>query len=137
MVQIGAWSTGLLTAAGLKHLILPSITLAVFQLTLIMRLVRAEMLEVLRADYIKFARARGLPNSAVYFGHALKGLASTTTSARAIAMRLARLDPNADVICMQEVESDSLRSRSKRGTRSRRPTTLHRPSRGSPIVSTT
>ena len=57
---------------GWKHLILPAITLAVFQLTLIMRLVRAEMLEVLRADYIKFARARGLPNRAVYFGHALK-----------------------------------------------------------------
>jgi peptide/nickel transport system permease protein len=72
VVQVGAWTSGLLTAAGLKHLILPSITLAVFQLTLIMRLVRAEMLEVLRADYIKFARARGLPNSAVYFGHALK-----------------------------------------------------------------
>jgi peptide/nickel transport system permease protein len=72
VVQIGAWSTGLLTTAGLKHLILPSITLAVFQLTLIMRLVRAEMLEVLRADYIKFARARGLPDRAVYFGHALK-----------------------------------------------------------------
>ena len=52
--------------------ILPAITLAMFQLTLIMRLVRAEMLEVLRADYIKFARARGLPNRAVYFGHALK-----------------------------------------------------------------
>ncbi len=72
VTQIGSWSTGLLTPQGLKHLILPSITLAVFQLTLIMRLVRAEMLEVLRADYIKFARARGLPNRAVYFGHALK-----------------------------------------------------------------
>jgi len=57
---------------GWKHLILPAVTLAVFQLTLIMRLVRAEMLEVLRADYIKFARARGLPNRSVYFGHALK-----------------------------------------------------------------
>jgi peptide/nickel transport system permease protein len=53
-------------------LILPSITLGLFQLTLIMRLVRAEMLEVLRTDYIKFARARGLPNRAVHFGHALK-----------------------------------------------------------------
>jgi peptide/nickel transport system permease protein len=51
---------------------LPSITLGLFQLTLIMRLVRAEMLEVLRTDYIKFARARGLPNRAVHFGHALK-----------------------------------------------------------------
>ena len=53
-------------------LILPAITLALFQLTLIMRLVRAEMLEVLRTDYIKFARARGLPDRAIHFGHALK-----------------------------------------------------------------
>ena len=72
VTMLGAWSTGFLTVDGWKHLILPSITLAVFQLTLIMRLVRAEMLEVLRADYIRFARARGLPNRAVYFGHALK-----------------------------------------------------------------
>ncbi|WP_280154289.1 ABC transporter permease [Piscinibacter sp. XHJ-5] len=72
VIAFGSWTTGFLTVDGWKHLILPSITLAVFQLTLIMRLVRAEMLEVLRADYIKFARARGLPNRAVYFGHALK-----------------------------------------------------------------
>ncbi len=71
-VQLGFWSTGFLTASGLKALILPSITLGLFQTTLIMRLVRAEMLEVLRADYIKFARARGLTNRAVNFGHALK-----------------------------------------------------------------
>ena len=69
---MGAWTTGLATADGWRHLILPAITLAAFQLTLIMRLVRAEMLEVLRADYIKFARARGLPNRIVYFSHALK-----------------------------------------------------------------
>ena len=72
VVVIGAWTSGFLTVDGLKHLILPSVTLAIFQLTLIMRLVRSEMLEVLRTDYIKFARARGLPNRAVYFGHALK-----------------------------------------------------------------
>ena len=72
VTALSAWSTGLLTLDGWKHLVLPSITLAVFQLTLIMRLVRSEMLEVLRADYIKFARARGLSNRAVYFGHALK-----------------------------------------------------------------
>ena len=72
VVQFGSWSTGLLTADGWKHLVLPAITLSVFQLALILRLVRAEMLEVLRTDYIKFARARGLPNRAVYFGHALK-----------------------------------------------------------------
>ncbi len=72
VTMLGHWSTGFLTVDGWKHLILPTITLAVFQLTLIMRLVRSEMLEVLRADYIRFARARGLPNRAVYFGHALR-----------------------------------------------------------------
>jgi peptide/nickel transport system permease protein len=72
VTMLGVWSTGFLSVDGLKHLILPTITLAAFQLALIMRLVRSEMLEVLRADYIKFARARGLPNRAVYFGHALK-----------------------------------------------------------------
>jgi peptide/nickel transport system permease protein len=71
-VALGWWTTGLLTAKGWQHLILPSITLSLFQLTLILRLVRAEMLEVLRTDYIKFARARGLTNRAVHFGHALK-----------------------------------------------------------------
>lgn len=72
VVQLGWWSTGFLTLSGLKSLILPAITLALFQMTLIMRLVRAEMLEVLRTDYIKFARARGLPNRLINFGHALK-----------------------------------------------------------------
>jgi len=71
-VMIGPWSTGFLTTSGLRALILPSITLGLFQLTLIMRLVRSEMLEVLRTDYIKFARARGLTNRSVNFGHALK-----------------------------------------------------------------
>ncbi len=72
VVAIGWWTTGLLTASGLKALIMPAVTLALFQMTLIMRLVRAEMLEVLRTDYIKFARARGLSNRAIHFGHALK-----------------------------------------------------------------
>jgi peptide/nickel transport system permease protein len=71
-VAIGWWSTGLLTVSGLKALILPSITLGLFQMTLIMRLVRSEMLEVLRTDYIKFARARGLSERAIHFRHALK-----------------------------------------------------------------
>ena len=71
-VMIGWWSTGFLTASGLKSLILPSITLGLFQMTLIQRLVRSEMLEVLRTDYIRFARARGLTDRAVHFGHALK-----------------------------------------------------------------
>ena len=71
-VQIGWWTTNFLTVKGLEALILPSITLGLFQLTLIMRLVRSEMLEVMRTDYIKFARARGLSNRAINFGHALK-----------------------------------------------------------------
>jgi peptide/nickel transport system permease protein len=71
-VAIGGWTTGFLTVDGWKHLVLPAVTLSIYQLTLIMRLVRSEMLEVLRTDYIKFARARGLHNRAVYFGHALK-----------------------------------------------------------------
>ena len=71
-LQLGWWSTGLLSVAGWKHIVLPATTLAIFQLTLIMRLVRAEMLEVLRTDYIRFARARGLSNRAIHFGHALR-----------------------------------------------------------------
>jgi peptide/nickel transport system permease protein len=72
VVKLGWWSTGLLTVSGLKAIIMPAITLGLFQMTLIMRLVRAEMLEVLRTDYIRFARARGLTTRAVHFGHALK-----------------------------------------------------------------
>ncbi len=71
-VQLGAWTTGLLTADGWRHVALPAFTLAVYQLTLVMRLVRAEMLEALRSDYVKFARARGLPDRVVNFGHALR-----------------------------------------------------------------
>ncbi len=71
-IALGWWTTGLLTPDGLKHLMLPAVTLCLFQMTLIMRLVRSEMLEVLRTDYIKFARARGLPDRVVHFGHALK-----------------------------------------------------------------
>jgi peptide/nickel transport system permease protein len=70
--QVGAWSTGLLTLDGWRHVALPAFTLAVYQLTLVMRLVRAEMLEALRSDYVKFARARGLPDRVVNFGHALR-----------------------------------------------------------------
>ncbi|MEQ6203381.1 ABC transporter permease [Sulfitobacter sp. HNIBRBA2951] len=72
VVQIGWWSTGFLTKSGLQAIILPAITLSLFQMTLIMRLVRSEMLEVLRQDYIRFARARGLRERAVNFRHALK-----------------------------------------------------------------
>ncbi len=72
VVALGFWSTGLLTVSGLKAIILPAVTLGLFQMTLIMRLVRAEMLEVLRTDYIRFARARGLRTRSIHFGHALK-----------------------------------------------------------------
>ncbi len=72
VVQLGWWSTGLLTPSGLKALILPAITLGLYQMTLIMRLVRSEMLEVLRQDYVRFARARGLSERTINFRHALK-----------------------------------------------------------------
>jgi peptide/nickel transport system permease protein len=72
VTQVGGWSTGFLTSSGLVALILPSITLGLYQMTLIMRLVRSEMLEVLRQDYIRFARARGLKDKAINFRHALK-----------------------------------------------------------------
>jgi len=71
-VRLGWWTSGFFTISGLKALVMPSITLGLFQMTLIMRLVRAEMLEVLRSDYIRFARARGLKTRAIHFGHALK-----------------------------------------------------------------
>ncbi|SHH70560.1 ABC transporter permease [Pollutimonas bauzanensis] len=72
VVQLGWWSTGFLTKSGWQSLIMPAFTLALFQMTLIMRLVRAEMLEVLQTDFIKFARARGLPERMINFRHALK-----------------------------------------------------------------
>lgn len=71
-VALGGWHTGLLTRDGWQHIALPALTLAIFQLTLVMRLVRAEMLEVLKSDYIRFARARGLSQRSIHFGHALK-----------------------------------------------------------------
>lgn len=72
VVAIGWWSTGLLTTSGRAALILPAIALSLYQITLIMRLVRAEMLEVLRSDYVKFARARGIPRWRIHFRHALR-----------------------------------------------------------------
>lgn len=71
-VKIGWWTTGLLTASGLKSLVMPVLTLGFLQLTLIMRLVRSEMLEVMRADFIRFARARGIPERRIEFRHALR-----------------------------------------------------------------
>lgn len=72
VVDLGGWSTGLLTTSGLKALLMPALTLALFQLTLIMRLVRSEMMDVLRADFIRFARARGISEFSIHFKHALR-----------------------------------------------------------------
>lgn len=72
VVRIGWWTTGLLTDSGRKSLILPVLTLGFFQLTLIMRLVRAEMLETMRTEYVRFARARGIPENRIQFRHALR-----------------------------------------------------------------
>ena len=72
LVDVGGWQTGLLTVSGLSALVLPAITLGFFKLTLIMRLVRTEMLDVLHSDYIRFARARGLRNATLYGRHALR-----------------------------------------------------------------
>ena len=72
VVDLGFWTTGLLTVSGLKALILPSVTLSLFQMTLIVRLTRSQMREVMTTDYIKFAHARGLPTKIVHFRHALK-----------------------------------------------------------------
>ena len=71
-VLIGGWSTGLLTPSGRKALILPGITLSLFQITLVMRLVRAEMMETMRTEFVRFARARGLSDNAIHFRHALR-----------------------------------------------------------------
>lgn len=72
VVKIGWWTTGLLTPSGRKALVLPTLTLSLFQITLVMRLVRAEMLETMRADFIRFARARGLKPATIHFRHALR-----------------------------------------------------------------
>ncbi len=72
VIHLGFWSTGFLTLSGLKALILPSVTLSLFQMTYIIRLVRAEMMEILQTDYIKFARARGIKNNIINYRHALK-----------------------------------------------------------------
>lgn len=70
--QIDFWQTGLLTQSGRRALILPACTLALYQLALFMRLVRSELLDVMRRDFIRFARARGLPNRLIHFRHALR-----------------------------------------------------------------
>jgi len=72
VVDFGFWTTGFLTISGLKAIILPSVTLSLFQMTYIIRLVRAEMMEILQTDYIKFARARGISENSIKYKHALK-----------------------------------------------------------------
>ena len=72
VIEIGFWTTGFLTSSGLKALILPSITLSLFQMTYVIRLVRAEMMEILQTDYIKFAKARGIKKNIINYKHALK-----------------------------------------------------------------
>ena len=72
VVDLGFWTTGFLTVSGLKAIILPSVTLSLFQMTYIIRLVRAEMMEILQTDYIKFARARGISENSIKYKHALK-----------------------------------------------------------------
>ncbi|MFT4014426.1 MAG: ABC transporter permease [Paracoccus sp. (in: a-proteobacteria)] len=72
VVQLGWWSTGLLTVSGWKSILLPAISLVLFQVALILRLVCAEMGEVLASDHIRFAKARGLPDRLINFSYALK-----------------------------------------------------------------
>ncbi len=80
--SLGFWDTGLLTTSGIRSLVLPAITLGLYQMTLIMRLVRSEMLEVLRQDFIKFARARGISERMIHMRHALRNtLVPVTTVA--------------------------------------------------------
>ena len=82
VIDLGFWTTGLLTVSGLKAIILPSVTLSLFQMTYIIRLVRAEMMEILQTDYIKFARARGISEKSINYKHALKNaLITPLTSA--------------------------------------------------------
>ena len=72
LVDIGLWQTGLLSIEGWRSLLLPALTLGLYQMTLIMRLIRSEMIQVLSSDFIRFARARGLKERQVLFSHALK-----------------------------------------------------------------
>ncbi|MFT4793656.1 MAG: peptide/nickel transport system permease protein [Paracoccaceae bacterium] len=72
VVDLGWWKTSFLTVDGWRSILMPALTLSLFQTTMILRLVRSEMMEVMRTDFIKFARARGLSERAINFGHALK-----------------------------------------------------------------
>jgi peptide/nickel transport system permease protein len=71
-VQLGFWSTGLLTASGWRAIVLPAITLALFQVTFVIRMIRTQLMEVGQSEHIRFARARGLTERRVWFVYALK-----------------------------------------------------------------
>ncbi len=70
-VDVFGWQSSLFSAEGWSSLVLPALTLGVYQLTLTMRLVRAEMMEVVQSDYIRFATARGIAYSRLHYRHAL------------------------------------------------------------------
>ena len=72
VTDLGWWQTGLLTTSGIRALVLPALTLATFQTAFVLRLVRSEMLDVLRQDYVRFAHARGLKERLIHFRHALR-----------------------------------------------------------------
>lgn len=72
IIDFGFWKTGLLTLDGWRHIIMPSITLGMYTLAMLLRLTRAEMVEVINEDYIRTARAKGLSNVKVIFKHALR-----------------------------------------------------------------
>lgn len=72
LVDLGGWQTGLLTLSGWRAIIMPAFSIAIFQIAIIIRLVRAEMLEVLRTDFIRLTQARGLTARSVYLTHALR-----------------------------------------------------------------
>ncbi len=71
-VNIWGWESGFFTIDGLKHLILPCISLASIMLPLFIRLIRSEMIEILETEYIKFAWAKGLRRRRIWFVHAFK-----------------------------------------------------------------
>ncbi|MEQ6888107.1 ABC transporter permease [Halomonas sp. CS7] len=68
----GTWDTNFASLTGLTYLVLPAVSLASIMLPLFIRLIRAEMLEVLQSEYVKFARAKGISLRRIYFIHALK-----------------------------------------------------------------
>ena len=86
VIDLGFWSTGFLTISGIKAIILPSVTLSLFQMTYIIRLVRAEMMEILQTDYIKFARARGINERSIHYKHALKNAAPPIITILALSL---------------------------------------------------